>query len=372
MDKRDYYEVLGVARGASPEDIKKAYRKLAMQYHPDVTKEDPKVAEERFKEVSEAYEVLADENKRKLYDQYGHAGVSSQFQNGNFNWSDFSHYGDIRDIFGDMGGFGNIFDMFFGGRQRTGGRDMRMDVEISLEEAYRGTKRRLTVPKFEQCEPCKGTGAKGGKVVACPACGGAGQVRRTQARGFAQFVTVGPCPQCRGTGKAPGSLCPECDGRGVNQRTAQIDVEIPRGADTGMRLRIPRAGEAGGPGEPPGDLFVVVHVKEHKMYKRQGADLLMDVSITYPMAALGGSLDVPTFDGTAKVTVPPSTQPDTVFRLKGSGMPIRGDAKGDLYVRVRLRVPEKLNNEQKDLLRRLAEIEAQQENGLFSKFKKKR
>ena len=247
MEKRDYYEVLGVQRGASADEIRKAYRKLARQYHPDVTKEDPKVAEERFKEISEAYEVLADEKKRSLYDQYGHAGVSSQFQNGNFNWNDFSHFGDIRDIFGDLGGFGSIFDMFFGGggrQQRTGGRDMRMDVDITLEEAFSGTRKRITVPKFERCDACKGTGAKEGKVVTCSQCGGTGQTRRAQTRGFAQFVSVGPCPSCRGTGRDPGSSCPECDGQGINQRTSQIELDIPKGVDTGNRLRI-----AGGGGD---------------------------------------------------------------------------------------------------------------------------
>ncbi|NLK25351.1 MAG: molecular chaperone DnaJ [Euryarchaeota archaeon] len=374
MGKRDYYDVLGVQRGAPSGDIKKAYRKLAMQYHPDVTKEDPKEAEEKFKEISEAYEVLADENKRKLYDQYGHAGVSSQFQNGNFNWSDFSHFGDIRDIFGDLGGFGSIFDMFFGGghqQQRTRGRDMRMDIEVTLEEAFTGTKKRITVPKFEECTTCKGTGAKDAKVVTCPDCGGSGQVRRTQSRGFAQFVSVGQCSKCQGTGKAPGTLCPECDGRGMIQRTTQIELNIPKGVESGSRLRIPGAGEAGRPGERPGDLFVGIYVKEHDVYRRDGADLLMDVAVSYPTIALGGDIDVPTLDGTAKVAIPPSTQPDTVFRLKGSGMP-RGDIRGDLYVRVKLKVPRRFNSEQKELLKRLAEIEEQQNNGPFSRFRKKR
>jgi len=333
------------------------------------------VAEERFKEISEAYEVLADDNKRKLYDQHGHAGVSSQFQDGNFTWSDFSHYGDIRDIFGDMGGgFGSIFDMLFGRQQqRSGGRDMRMDVEITLEEAFSGTRRRITVPKFDRCTACKGTGAKDGKVVNCPECGGAGQVRRGQTRGFTQFVSVGPCPRCRGSGRAPGTSCPECDGRGVTQRTTQLDVDSPqRGRRRALGSASPERERSGGPNQTAGDLYVVIHVKEHELYRRDGADLLMDVPVSFPVAALGGELDVPSLDGTAKVKVPPSTQPDTVFRLKGSGMPVRGDLRGDLYVRLKITVPDKLNNEQKNLLKRLAEIEAQQANRPFSKFKKKR
>jgi molecular chaperone DnaJ len=376
MEKRDYYEVLGVERGATADEIKKAYRKLARQYHPDVTKEDPKVAEERFKEISEAYEVLADEKKRGLYDQYGHAGVSSQFQNGNFSWNDFSHFGDVRDIFGDLGGLGSIFDMFFGGggrqQQRTGGRDMRMDVEITLEEAFSGVRKRITVPKFERCDACHGTGAKEGKVVTCPDCGGAGQMRRTQSRGFAQFVSVGPCTRCRGTGRAPGTSCPECDGRGVNQRTSQIDLEIPKGVDTGSRLRIAGAGEIGPPGTPPGDLYVVIDVRDHPLFRRDGADLLMEAEMSYPTAALGGEIEISSLDGTAKVKVPPATQPDAVFRLKGRGMPVRGDLRGDLYVRLKLKVPDKLSSEEKNLLKRLAELEGHQANGPFSKLKKKR
>ncbi len=351
MTQRDYYEVLGVAREASVEDIKKAYRKLAMQYHPDVTKEDPKVAEAKFKEVSEAYEVLADEKKRKLYDQYGHTGVNSQFQDGSFNWNDFSHYSDIRDIFGDSGagGFGNFFDMLFGRGQKTSGRDLRMDIEISLEDSFHGTKRKITVPKFDICPRCNGTGSRDGKVVKCPDCGGVGQVRRVQTRGYSQFVTVGPCPRCRGTGRAPGNVCPECDSRGKTQRTAHIDLEIPAGVETGSRLRIQGAGEAGMGNEPNGDLYVVLKVKENDLFKREGPDLLIESPISFAQAALGAEVEIPTMDGKAMMNIPPSTQSDTVFRLKGSGMPIiNSSSRGDQYVRVKVRVPEKLTQEQKD------------------------
>jgi molecular chaperone DnaJ len=374
MTQRDYYEVLGVAKDASAEDIKKAYRKLAMQYHPDVTKEDRKVAEEKFKEVSEAYEVLVDDKKRKLYDQYGHAGVNSQFQDGSFNWGDFSHMGDLRDIFGGEGGFGNIFDMFFGGgarQQRSGGRDARMDIEINLNDAFKGVKRRITVPKFDNCPKCSGSGSKDGKVSTCPDCGGTGQVRMVQSRGFSQFVQVGPCRRCRGTGRSAANACPECEGRGKTQRSAQIDIDIPPGVENGSRLRVAGAGEAGTPGQPNGDLYVVIHVKEHETFKREGPDLFMDFSVPFAQAALGADIEIPTIDRKAKVVLPAGTQSDTVFRLKGSGMPIfHTPSRGDLYVRVKIRVPEKLNQEQKEILKRFAEIEAE-DKGFFGKFKKK-
>lgn len=373
MTKRDYYEVLGVSKTAGEDDIKKAYRKLAMQYHPDVTKEDHKVAEEKFKEVSEAYEVLVDEKKRKLYDQYGHAGVNSQFQDGNFNWNDFTHASDLGDIFGNAGGFGNIFDMLFGRQQRaSGGRDMRTDLQITLEDAFRGVKRRITVPKFDKCVKCNGTGAKDGKVVNCPDCGGTGQVRIAQSRGFSQFVSVMPCRRCRGTGRSSANNCSECEGRGKVQHTSHIDVDIPAGAEPGTRLRIAGAGEAGGPGEPNGDLYVVIDVKPNEMWRREGADLFMDLQVTFAQAALGADIEIPTLDGKAKVTLPASTQSDTVFRLRGSGMPVLNySGRGDQYVKVKIKVPEKLNQEQKDLLKRFADLEAQ-DKSFMGKFKKKK
>ncbi len=371
MAKRDYYEILGVAKTASEDEIKAAYRKLARQYHPDVTKEDPKVAEEKFKEVSEAYEVLVDENKRSLYDQYGHSGVSEQFGTGGFSWQDFSHFSDISDIFGDMGPLGGIFDMFFRAAQPRGGRDMRYDVEISLEEAFKGTTRRITLPSIEKCTKCNGSGSKDGRASTCPSCNGTGQLSNVRRQGFGQFVSISPCPKCRGTGKLIENLCPECGGSGKTQKAAQVEVSIPPGVDSGNRLRIQGAGEPGPGGKRRGDLFVVIHVKEHKTFKRQGPDILVEWPISFTQAALGGQIEIPTLDGTAKVRVPEGTQEGTVFRLKGSGMPIPRGGRGDQFVRVSVKVPSKLNKEQREILQRFAELEKQHGDGVFGRFRKK-
>jgi len=356
-EKRDYYEVLGVERQAGEDDIKKAYRQLARQYHPDVTKEDPKVAEERFKEISEAYEVLMDKSKRELYDKYGHAGVNSQFQGGGFNWNDFTHQGDVRDIFGDMGfGSGNIFDMFFGGGRSRGphqGQSLRYDLDLSLEEAAEGIKKELTLPLTVKCDACGGTGSKSRKEEMCQQCQGKGQVQRVERRGYSQFISVGACPKCGGSGKDIKDPCPECDG-GWTRKRQKISLDIPKGVDTGMRLRVAGAGEPSPDGGPPGDLFVVVNVREHKIFQRDGADLYATQELSFPEAALGATIEVPTLDGKkVEMTVPAGTQPGEVQRLKGLGMPrMEGYGKGDLYIRLKLLVPKKLTAEQKELLRK--------------------
>ncbi|HNX47747.1 MAG TPA: molecular chaperone DnaJ [Methanomassiliicoccales archaeon] len=356
-EKRDYYEVLGVDRQAGEEEVKKAYRQLARQYHPDVSKEDPKVAEERFKEISEAYEVLMDKPKRELYDKYGHAGVNSQFQGGGFNWNDFTHQGDIRDIFGDGGfGGGNIFDMFFGGGRSRGphqGQSLRYDLDITLEEAAAGLKKELTLPLTVKCDVCAGTGSKSRKEEICPQCNGKGQVQRVERRGYSQFISVGACPKCGGSGKDIKDPCPDCDG-GWTRKRQKISLDIPKGVDTGMRLRVAGAGEPSPDGGPPGDLFVVVNVKEHKLFQRDGSDLYATQEINFQEAALGATLEVPTLEGKmAEVNIPAGTQPGEVQRLKGLGMPrMEGYGKGDLYIRLKLVVPKKLTAEQKELLRK--------------------
>ena len=375
-DKKDYYETLGVAKGASADDIKSSYRKLAKQYHPDVTKEDSAHAEERFKEISEAYEVLADADKRKLYDQYGHAGVSGQFsEEGNFSWQDFSHKQDLNDIFGDMSGspFGNIFEAFFGGGgQQRGprqGQHLRMDIEIDLEDAAKGVKKEITVPTSMRCDQCHGTGSKDGKNHTCPTCGGKGQVQRVVRQGNSQFVTVGNCPKCGGKGNLIENPCPKCDGEGYIRKPQKIEFEIPKGVDTGMRLRVAGAGERSPNGGPPGDLYMVIHVAEHEVFKREGADLLIDQEISFPEAAMGAEIEVPTLFGAAKLTIPQGTQPGTDFKLKGAGLDrIESRGKGDLFVRVHLKVPKKLSAEQKELLTKFSELDGQKK-GFFHRHK---
>jgi len=377
MGKRDYYEVLGIDKGASSDEIKKAYRKLARQYHPDVTQEDREVAEEKFKEVSEAYEVLVDDDKRKMYDAYGHSGVSGQFSVGNFDWSDFSHFGDLRDIFGDLGfGFGNsIFDMFFGGmggpqgNRPMKGESLRYDVEIDLENAYKGMTQEARIPTWVNCEECNGTGAQGGQTMTCPTCGGKGQISATQRRGYSQFVSIQACPRCGGRGTIAEKACAKCDGRGQVRKTSTIMIEIPPGVDTGTRLRIPGAGNPGKNGGPPGDLFVIVHVKEHELFKRDGPNIYIDWPICFTDATLGGEEEVPTIGGKAQLKIPGGTQGDTVFRLRGSGMPRpSGRGKGDQFVRIKIKVPERLNKEQRDLLEKFSKVEPRHK-GFFDRFK---
>ena len=377
-DKRDYYEVLGIPRTASIDEIKKAYRELARKYHPDVTKEEKGHAEERFKELSEAYEVLADADKRKLYDQYGHAGMQGQFSGGGFDWKDFTHAGDIRDIFGDSGGSfgfnGNLFDMLFGmgGRSSRGphqGQSLRFDIEITLDEAAKGGKREIAIPRTVKCEACSGTGAKDGKTSTCPACGGKGQVQNVQQRGSSRFVTVSACPRCRGAGTLAEQRCQKCGGRGTALKTSKISIDIPKGIDTGMRLRYQGAGDDSPDGGPPGDLFIVVHVREHEFFKRDGADLWMDWPIAFQDAALGAEVEVPTLEGKAVLNVPSGTQDDAVLRMKGNGLPhLDSRGRGDQFVRIKIKVPKKLSAEQKTLLKKFGELEGPKK-GILDKFK---
>jgi molecular chaperone DnaJ len=361
-EKRDYYEVLEVGKTASKDEIKKAYRKLAMKFHPDMNKENQKEAEEKFKEISEAYEVLVDDDKRARYDQYGHEGVSSTFGTGGFDWSNFTHFGDISDIFGGSGGVGfggSIFDQFFGRGVQRGpqeGRSLRYDIEISIEEAASGAEKDLRVPHSVTCEICRGQGAKPGDLKTCQTCKGTGQVQRGQKRGYTSFVTITNCPTCGGTGKQILRKCPSCGGAGVQQTTSTIKVSVPKGADEGMRLRIRGAGEASPNGGPPGDLYIVVHIAEHPVFDRDGSNLWVETPITFAQAALGTEIQVPTLDGTALVTVPPGTQTGTVFRLKGRGMAdMRGYSNGDEFVKVTVVTPTKLSSQQKDLMRQLGD-----------------
>jgi len=343
MSKRDYYEVLGVSKGADEKEIKKAYRREAMKHHPDRNPDDP-TAEGKFKEASEAYDVLTDPRKRAAYDQYGHAGVDPSMGGGGFSGANFS------DIFGDV--FGDIFGG--GGRGRGGpqrGSDLRYTLDISLENAVKGATVEIRVPSLSTCETCDGSGAKkGSNPTTCGTCGGAGQVRMQQ--GFFQVQQT--CPTCRGRGKTISDPCGSCRGQGRVEKTKTLSVKVPPGVDTGDRIRLSGEGEAGPEGGPPGDLFVQMSVRQHPIFERDGKDLYCEVPITFADAALGGDLDVPTLDGRVKLKIPPETQTGKLFRLRGKGVkPVRGGSVGDLLCRVVVETPVKLNKAQKALIEEL-------------------
>ena len=359
--KRDYYEVLGLPKGAGTDDIKRAYRALAKKYHPDLNKENPKEAEEKFKEVSEAYEVLADDNKRKLYDQYGHQAVDQTFGQQGFTWDQFTHYSDIEDLFGGFDIFGGDPFGIFGRRRRgaTGpeeGSDLRTDIEITLEEAAGGVDREIEVPHSAACGECGGTGAeKGSSPRKCPRCGGSGRMQNVRAQGYSQFITITTCDACSGRGTFIDRPCRECRGSGIVSKQERIEITIPPGADTGLRLRVGGKGEAGRRGGPPGDLYVIIHVRRHPKFQRDGNDLYMETDISFVQAALGAEIDVPTLDGKARVTIPPGTQTHTIFRLQGKGMPRFGrTGRGDQFVRVQVVTPRSITGRQEELLREYA------------------
>ena len=346
MAKKDYYDVLGVARDADEAEVKKAYRRLAMKFHPDRNPDD-KTAEESFKEASEAYEVLSDGEKRAIYDRHGHAGLG----NGNGAAGAGFAGGSFSDIFGDV--FGDIF----GGQGRRGGpqrgADLRYTLELDLEQAVRGETVEIKIPVLTACEDCDGLGSKPGtKPTTCQECGGAGQIR--VAQGF--FSIQQTCPRCRGQGKVITDPCRTCGGRGRTEKRKTLSVKIPAGVDTGDRIRLAGEGEGGSLNGPPGDLFVQIQVREHRIFQRDGKHLFCEVPISFIDAALGGDLEVPTLDGRVRLRVPAETQTDKVFRLRGKGVaPVRGGGAGDLLCKVVVETPVKLSEEQKTLLQKFGE-----------------
>ena len=348
MSKRDYYEVLGVGRGASDADIKSAYRKLALQHHPDRNPSD-KGAEEKFKEAAEAYAVLADGDKRRLYDRFGHAGVrSTASSGGGFDPTIFADFGDI------LGGLGDIFG-FGGGRRRGGpqrGADLRYDLEISFEESARGVETTIQIPRQEACETCHGTGSAAGSAPkTCPQCRGQGQVRFQQ--GF--FTVARTCPQCRGNGRIITKPCEHCKGAGRVTHDKKITVKIPAGIASGQQLRLQGEGETGEAGGPPGHLYVVVHVQDHEFFRRDGSNLFCDVLVNFPTLALGGEIEVPTLDSPERVKLAEGTETGVTLRLRGKGLPdVNGRGAGDLFATVHARTPKKLTKEQRQLLEQLA------------------
>jgi molecular chaperone DnaJ len=346
MAKRDYYEVLGVERGVSEAELKKAYRRLAMKHHPDRNPDD-KSAEDKFKEANAAYEILSDASKRAAYDQYGHAGVDPQMGGGGGGGGN----GNFSDIFGD------VFSDFFGGARggsRGGaqrGSDLRYTLELDLEEAVRGTTVTIRVPTLVNCKPCDGSGAKKGtSPVTCTTCGGIGQVRMQQ--GF--FSVQQTCPRCHGNGKMIAEPCTSCHGQGRVEEHKTLSVKVPAGVDTGDRIRLTGEGEAGSMGGPTGDLYVVVNVREHAIFQRDGKHLYCEVPISIVDAALGGELEVPTLDGRVKLKIPDGTQTGKMFRLRGKGVaPVRGGGAGDLMCKVAVETPVNLDKRQRELLEEL-------------------
>ena len=357
-DKRDYYEVLGLQKGASDNDIKKAFRKMAMKYHPDKNPGD-KVAEEKFKEINEAYAVLSDPEKKEKYDRFGHAGVDPN-----------SGFGGGAGGFGGFGGFEDIFDMFGGafggfgggsrGRRNNGprkGSDLQKAVTITFEEAAFGTKKEIRLNKYVKCKTCGGSGAAPGtSKKSCPKCGGTGEIRTAQRTPLGTFQSVSPCPGCNGTGEINETPCPDCGGSGKTRDNVTISVNIPAGVDNDSVIPIKGQGEPGVHGGPDGDLYIVINVEPHKIFERRGQDLWLEIPITFDQAALGDDIIVPTLEGKVSYKVPSGTQPDTIFRLKGKGIKsVRGNRKGDLYVKVNLEVPTKLNSKQKKAISAMAE-----------------
>ncbi len=374
-EKRDYYEVLGVKKDATAEEIKKAYRKLTKENHPDLHPGD-KACEERFKEVNEAYEILSDDDKRRKYDQYGHAAFDP---NAGFGG------GGGFDGFGGFGGFGDIFsDIFggFGGSTRTNpnaprrGENVRATANISFEEAAFGCKKEVTVAKIETCAECKGTGcAPGTTPEICPDCKGTGSVTVSQRTPFGMMQSSSPCSKCRGTGKIIHQPCKSCRGMGSIRRQHKIEVNIPAGIDDGQTISKSGGGNAGVNGGPAGDLLVTVIVRPHARFERDGTSVLLEQEISYAQATLGAEVEVPTLDGKVKLTIPEGTQPGAVFRLRGKGIPyLRGSGRGDQFVSVTIKVPKNLTNSQKELLRQFAasmgELDGDTGRGIFSRKKK--
>ncbi len=357
--KRDYYEVLGIPRTASKAEIRSAYRKLALKYHPDRNKEPN--ASEKFKEISEAYAILSDEEKRRQYDQFGHAGVTGR-------WSAEDIFGGINfeDILrsfglgGGLGGFGSIFDFFMGGRNRRATRqstaiDLRYDLEITLKEAATGLEKKITLNRDEQCPNCNGSGAEPGTPLnTCTRCGGRGELRQVQQTMFGQIIRVANCPTCNGRGQIAETRCTQCKGKRTVRQKRELRVQIPPGVESGSMLRLKEQG-ASGDGGQPGDLYVVVHIKPDKTFQRVGDDVLIELPITITQAALGTEIEVPTLTSRAKLKIPAGTQPDTVLRLKGQGMPrVRWRGNGDQLIQIKVTVPKKLKPHQRELLEQLS------------------
>jgi molecular chaperone DnaJ len=369
-EKRDYYEILGIQKTASKDEIKDVYRKLAMKYHPDRNKAPD--AEDKFKEISEAYAVLSDDQKRRQYDTLGHAGFDQRYTS-----EDIFRGADFNSIFRDIGfGFGDIFGSLFGGgfgggfRERSNrGQDLAYDLTITLNEAATGTEKQIRIPRTEKCEVCKGSGANpGSSIKTCPTCKGEGKVKHMRKSSFATFVQVVPCSTCRGKGKLIETPCNNCRGSGLVKKRRKISVKIPKGIDEGYQLRLKGEGEASANGGVPGDLYVIVHVASHEAFMRDGDDLWHVLLISYPQAVLGTEISVPTLEGPTKIKISPGIQVGDTIRVRGKGMPrFRGYGRGDLLVRVGVSIPKRISKNEREILEQLAN-----ETGQEVKHKKRR
>ncbi len=383
MSKRDYYEILGVGRNAAVDDIKKAYRGLALKYHPDrVSADKKKEAEERFKEISEAYEVLIDPQKRATYDQYGHAGVEGAFRQGGFSWQDFHHFDDVKDIFGGLDlsdlfrgfGFGaDIFEDFTGTAGRRGGarrgRDLEYEIEIEFDEAAFGVEKTITIPRHESCEECDGTGAKkGSRKEECRACSGSGQIR--QSSGF--FTIAQACSKCGGEGFVIKTPCHACSGSGRTRVKRNIKVKIPSGVESGMRLRVSGEGEAGERSSRRGDLYVLIRVRPHDIFERRENDIYCEVPINFTTAVFGGEIEVPTLEGKVMMKIPSGTQSGKVFRLRGKGVAsVHGYERGDELIRVQVETPLDLTAEERRILKEFAAASGEDSGPMARSFMEK-
>lgn len=367
MAKRDYYEVLGVDKNASQAEIKKAYRRLAMKYHPDKTKND-KEAENKFKEASEAYEVLSDNDKRQKYDQYGHAGLEGAFGGGGFSWENFTHASDFSDIFGDSG-FGSIFEHLFGAgfggtgrrsQQSNRGEDLQISLSLTLEEIAKGVEKKIKINVQDTCKACNGTGSADGKVITCDQCRGSGRVKQTTRSLFGHMQTIVECPSCHGSGKIIKNKCPQCHGEGRIKRVKTVTISIPAGVSEGQYIRMRGQGNVGPNQGTKGDILVHIREKEHEIFERNEADLICEFPISFSQAALGTEIKVPTLSGKVKMKIPSGTQSGKVFRLRAQGLPhVNSTYRGDLYVKMRVITPTKLRSEEKQLFQELAKFDSE-------------
>ncbi|MCS7258270.1 MAG: molecular chaperone DnaJ [candidate division WOR-3 bacterium] len=369
MAKRDYYEILGVSRNATTEEIKSAYRRLAKQYHPDMNPQNKKEAEEKFKELSEAYEVLVDPEKRKLYDMYGHEGVSSRFSPGGFQWRDFTHAEDLRDIFGDIFDFsrifedfreGSIFDLFTNrsatrSTSRTRGRDIHVRLFLSLEEIAEGVSKEITFTRYERCDSCRGLG--GSEYTTCPVCQGSGERRQISRSVFGQFIQITTCPECNGEGKTIKNKCVRCNGEGRIRVERTLRVTIPPGVATGNYISLRGEGHYGPGGK--GNVIIEIVEKEHPLFLRQGDDLIVELPISVTTAVLGGEVEVPTLFGNKKIKIPPGTQHGDIIRIKNAGIKKATGGKGDELVRVVIHIPKSLSTQEKNLYKELEKIHSE-------------